>query len=112
MNHSCDSNAHVYFNGRDLRCRALKDIAAGTEITVHYYPTPRHDVLLRRSSLDEYMYIECKCKFAQLASVFVSSKLSNPTLTPQATAARRRSPSTSPKRPDVGTTSEKSRTPS
>ncbi|CAN8102477.1 unnamed protein product [Discula destructiva] len=62
INHSCDSNAHIYFNGRELRCRALKDIPAGTEITVHYHPEPRHDVLLRRNILDEFMYFECNCK--------------------------------------------------
>lgn len=73
INHSCDNNAHVYFNGRELRCRALKDIPAGTEVTVHYYSAPRCDVLLRRNSLDEYMYIECNCKLIHLHFVISSS---------------------------------------
>lgn len=65
INHSCDANAHVFFEGRELRCRALKDIAAGTEITVNYYPTPRSDVLLRRSTLLDYLFINCNCKLSQ-----------------------------------------------
>lgn len=62
INHCCDPNAHVFFEGRELRCRALKDIPAGTEITVNYVPTPRKDVLLRRNLLKEYMYIVCSCE--------------------------------------------------
>ncbi|KAF3767117.1 SET domain-containing protein [Cryphonectria parasitica EP155] len=61
INHSCDANAHVFFEGRELRCRALRDIPAGSEITVNYYPTPRLDVLLRRSTLKQYMFITCNC---------------------------------------------------
>lgn len=61
INHSCDGNAHVFFDGRELRCRALKDIPAGCEVTVSYYSAPRYDVLMRRHVLDEYMYIKCSC---------------------------------------------------
>lgn len=64
MNHSCDANAHTFFEGRELRCRALKDIPAGAEITVNYYPTPRYDVLLRRNTLKDYLFITCSCKLA------------------------------------------------
>lgn len=62
INHSCAANAHAFFEGRQLRCRALKDIPAGTEITFNYYPAPRFDVLLRRSILDRHMYIKCSCE--------------------------------------------------
>lgn len=62
VNHSCDPNTHVFFEGRELRCRALKDIPAGTEVTLHYYPSPRFDALLRRSVLDKFMFIKCNCK--------------------------------------------------
>lgn len=62
INHSCDANAHIFFEGRELRCRALRDIPAGAEVTVHYYPTPQYDVLLRRNTLKEYMFISCSCE--------------------------------------------------
>lgn len=61
-NHSCDANSHVFFEGRELRCRALKRIEAGAEVTVDYHPTPRKNVLLRRKHLSECMLINCECK--------------------------------------------------
>lgn len=63
INHCCAPNSHTFFEGRELRCRALKDIPAGTEITVNYYSSPRYDVLLRRSILDQHMYIKCNCEY-------------------------------------------------
>lgn len=68
INHSCDANAHIFFEGRELRCRALVDIPAGTEVTLHYYPSPRLDVLLRRGILHESMFIKCNCKLASFTS--------------------------------------------
>ncbi|KAJ4387121.1 hypothetical protein N0V93_007709 [Gnomoniopsis smithogilvyi] len=65
INHSCDANTNTFFEGRELRCRAIKDIPAGTEITLNYYPTPRFDVLLRRSILDQHMYIKCNCQLCR-----------------------------------------------
>lgn len=69
MNHSCDANAHTFFEGRELRCRSLRDIPAGTEITVNYYPTPRYDVLLRRNTLKDYMFITCSCKLTPCSRI-------------------------------------------
>lgn len=91
INHCCDPNAHTFFEGRELRCRALKDIPAGTEITLHYYPDPRFDALLRRSVLDKYMYIKCNCE-----SNFALPLISFPSYLKsiQAGDARMRSPRT------------------
>lgn len=61
INHCCDENAVIFFEGRELRCRALKDIAAGTEITVCYLDA-RQDVLHRRRTLRERFYFSCGCK--------------------------------------------------
>ncbi|KAI3395143.1 hypothetical protein diail_1758 [Diaporthe ilicicola] len=60
INHCCDENAIVFFEGRELRCRALKDIAAGTEITVCYQDA-RQDVLQRRRTLKEQFFFSCDC---------------------------------------------------
>ncbi|KAL2278360.1 hypothetical protein FJTKL_14467 [Diaporthe vaccinii] len=60
INHCCDENAHVFFEGRQLRCRAVKDIAAGTEITV-CYQDGRQDVLHRRRILKERFFFTCGC---------------------------------------------------
>ncbi|ROV99523.1 hypothetical protein VMCG_06318 [Cytospora schulzeri] len=60
INHCCDENAHIFFEGRETRCRALKDIPAGSEITV-CYPDVRQDVLQRRRTLKEHFYITCNC---------------------------------------------------
>lgn len=61
INHCCDENAHVFFEGRELRCRAVKDIAAGTEITV-CYQDGRQDVLHRRRTLKDQFFFNCDCK--------------------------------------------------
>ncbi|POS77476.1 hypothetical protein DHEL01_v204134 [Diaporthe helianthi] len=60
INHCCDENAHIFFEGRELRCRAVKNIAAGTEITV-CYPDGRQDVLNRRSVLKDQFFFTCDC---------------------------------------------------
>ncbi|KUI68447.1 Histone-lysine N-methyltransferase SMYD3 [Cytospora mali] len=60
INHCCDENAHIFFEGRELRCRALKDIPAGSEITV-CYQDDQQDVLQRRRTLKEQFCITCNC---------------------------------------------------
>lgn len=69
INHSCDANAHFFIEGRELRCRALKDIPEGTEVTVHYYPTPPQDVLVRRTTFKNHLFITCDCKLKQLSQI-------------------------------------------
>ncbi|PSR77108.1 hypothetical protein BD289DRAFT_477410 [Coniella lustricola] len=62
LNHSCEPNVHIYFEpGRKLRCRALKNIGANSELTIHYYAKPVADVLLRQQVLTDNMYFDCKC---------------------------------------------------
>ena len=36
MNHSCDPNAHYFFEGLGLRVRALRSIHPGEEIQISY----------------------------------------------------------------------------
>lgn len=74
INHCCDETAHVFFEGRELRCRAVKDIAAGTEITVCYQDA-RQDVLLRRRTLKELFYFTCDCELPSPSMSFESHKL-------------------------------------
>ncbi|KAL1859488.1 hypothetical protein Daus18300_009633 [Diaporthe australafricana] len=60
INHCCDENAFIFFEGRELRCRAVKDMAAGTEITVCYQGA-RENVLHRRRTLRNLFYFSCDC---------------------------------------------------
>lgn len=62
INHCCDENANIFFEGRELRCRAAKTIEAGEEITA-CYADERQDVLLRRKQLMEVFFIKCECEF-------------------------------------------------
>lgn len=62
INHSCDPNAFVYFEGKELRVRSLKKIAAGEEITI-LYVDPNLDVVDRREVLQHEHFFECRCKF-------------------------------------------------
>jgi len=61
MNHQCNPNAHVFFEGNQVRARSLRRIHAGDEIFVSY-ADPRMDVLRRRDILKETQFIDCKCK--------------------------------------------------
>lgn len=74
INHCCDENAHVFFEGRELRCRAVEDIPAGTEITVCYLDG-RQDVLHRRRTLKENFYFTCDCELANPSVSLGSLKL-------------------------------------
>ncbi|KAL2017321.1 hypothetical protein VTK56DRAFT_2294 [Thermocarpiscus australiensis] len=61
INHSCDPNAFAFFEGRQLRVRSLRKIAAGEEITICYldptiYVAGRQDILKR-----EHFFV-CECK--------------------------------------------------
>src|SRR3569833_2430934 len=64
MNHQCNPNAHVFFEGNQVRARSLRRIHAGDEIIVSY-AAPRMDVLRRRDILKETQFIDCKCKSVQ-----------------------------------------------
>jgi SET and MYND domain-containing protein len=61
INHSCDPNAHVFFEGERLFVRSLKEIAAGEEITVCYID-PTLDVAARKALLKREYFFDCCCK--------------------------------------------------
>ncbi|KAJ4286905.1 hypothetical protein N0V88_007849 [Collariella sp. IMI 366227] len=50
VNHSCDPNAFVFFDGRQLKVRSLREIVAGDEITICYLD-PTLDVAARKKIL-------------------------------------------------------------
>jgi len=63
MNHDCHPNAFVFFEGNQVRVRALRAIPAGGEIFVSYMD-PRLGVLRRRADLLKTQFIDCHCKSA------------------------------------------------
>ena len=60
INHSCDPNAFVFFEGNQLRVRSLKRIPAGGEITVCYVD-PTIDVAMRQELLKRDHFFDCCC---------------------------------------------------
>ncbi|SPQ24006.1 16ce20a4-d59a-4ef4-9f5d-28d34fe9a566 [Thermothielavioides terrestris] len=60
INHSCDPNALVFFQGRELRVRSLKKIAPGEEITICYID-PTFDVAARQEVLKREYFFDCSC---------------------------------------------------
>ncbi|RAL11665.1 S-adenosylmethionine-dependent methyltransferase [Aspergillus homomorphus CBS 101889] len=60
MNHSCDYNAVVGFDGDELFVKAIRPIAAGEQIFISYVDTtsPR---TLRQRELRERYYFSCRC---------------------------------------------------
>jgi SET and MYND domain-containing protein len=69
INHSCDPNAHVFFEGDQLRVRSLKDIAAGEEITISYVP-PMLNVANRKILLDHMFFFDCYCESCEPEPTF------------------------------------------
>jgi len=60
INHSCDPNAFVFFEGNQLRVRSLKRIPAGGEITICYVD-PTIDVVMRQELLKLDHFFDCNC---------------------------------------------------
>lgn len=63
VNHSCDPNAFVLFEGDMLCFRSLRKLAAGEEVT-QCYADVDSDVLLRRNTLKSEYFFDCCCKYA------------------------------------------------
>jgi SET and MYND domain-containing protein len=61
MNHSCDPNAFVVFEGNVLCVRSMRKLAAGEEITQCYTDVDM-DVLLRRQALKSEYFFDCCCE--------------------------------------------------
>ena len=61
MNHSCDPNAFVFFEGRSLRVRSTRKLFAGDEVT-QCYTDVGMDVLFRRPMLSDEYFFDCHCE--------------------------------------------------
>lgn len=64
LNHSCEPNAFVFFEGRHAHVRSLRMIYPGEEITIALIDT-RPDVQNRREALRQQLFNDeyvCKCK--------------------------------------------------
>jgi SET domain len=62
INHSCEPNALCAFEGKELRIRALQDIAAGQEITLRYFGD-YDDYDKQRDVLLQVWSFQCACAF-------------------------------------------------
>ncbi|KPA81886.1 hypothetical protein ABB37_04134 [Leptomonas pyrrhocoris] len=63
FNHSCDPNLNVQYaavNDETLSVVALRDIAAGEELTISYIDTSLPYAVRQQQLLDHYLF-ECKC---------------------------------------------------
>ena len=60
INHSCNPNAFVFFEGGTAYVRSLQEISAGEEITVCYMD-PTTDVTSRNELLKEEHFFDCYC---------------------------------------------------
>ncbi|KAF2075789.1 hypothetical protein CYY_002922 [Polysphondylium violaceum] len=62
LNHSCDNNTMLQYNGRSITIKSLKDIEKGAEITACYGPYSFHSGLRERLiSLKEEYFFTCRC---------------------------------------------------
>ncbi|OAX84031.1 hypothetical protein ACJ72_01607 [Emergomyces africanus] len=64
INHSCEPNAYVGFDGQVMFLKALQDIAADDEIFISYIDNT-HPFKIRQSELQERYFFECKCPKCQ-----------------------------------------------
>jgi SET domain-containing protein len=62
INHSCDPNAFVVFEGGELRVRTTRKIGAGEEITQCYTDVDM-DVVIRRRKLKSEYFFHCCCRY-------------------------------------------------
>jgi hypothetical protein len=60
INHSCDPNSAVVYNGRTISVRVLESLNTGTELTVSYIHTNK-PVSARRSELENMFHFTCNC---------------------------------------------------
>ncbi|XP_030853823.1 histone-lysine N-methyltransferase SMYD3-like [Strongylocentrotus purpuratus] len=60
LNHSCDPNCVVVFDGRKLQLRAIKDVREGEECTISYVDVSE-PAKERQAELKERYHFTCKC---------------------------------------------------
>lgn len=65
INHSCDPNAFVTFEGDTPCFRSLRKLAAGEEIT-QCYADVSMDVLMRQQVLKSKYFFDCCCEYVVL----------------------------------------------
>ncbi|KUJ13031.1 SET domain-containing protein [Mollisia scopiformis] len=68
IKHSCDGNTWLVFEGTELRCRAMRRIQAGTELTMSYIRPSTPSFIERREKLRQTWNIDCKCSLCQYPS--------------------------------------------
>lgn len=61
MNHSCNPGAFVFFEGRQMRVRALRSRRAGEEITQAYVDLSG-SVFCRQATTEAEYFFQCHCK--------------------------------------------------
>jgi hypothetical protein len=64
INHPCDPNAFVFFEGSELRVRSLTPIHPGDEITQTYVDS-KAGVMMRQELLRSEYFFTCECKSYQ-----------------------------------------------
>lgn len=74
VRHSCVANAWCVFDGKELHVRALKDIAAGNEITFSYVSS-QADYEDREWKLKYHWNIKCECSLCQKGLLGPTEKL-------------------------------------
>jgi hypothetical protein len=60
LNHSCNPNAAVVFDGNIVMIRSIRNIARGEQITTSYIDNT-HKRATRRKQLRDQYFFECKC---------------------------------------------------
>ncbi len=61
INHSCDPNAILFFEGRELRLRSLKKIVRNSQISISYID-PTLTVASRQTFLKREYFFDCRCR--------------------------------------------------
>eukprot|EP00057_Strongylocentrotus_purpuratus_P015557 XP_011670031.1 PREDICTED: histone-lysine N-methyltransferase SMYD3-like isoform X2 [Strongylocentrotus purpuratus] len=61
VNHSCDPNCALVFDGRKLQVRTVKDVKEGEECTISYFTAVNYPTKERQAFLDHVHYFTCKC---------------------------------------------------
>ncbi|KAL0608884.1 Histone-lysine N-methyltransferase SMYD3, partial [Plecturocebus cupreus] len=74
LNHSCDPNCSVVFNGPHLLLRAVRDIEVGEELTICYLDMLMTSEERRKQLRDQYCF-ECDCFRCQTQDKWVAVTL-------------------------------------
>lgn len=62
INHSCDPNAFVFFEGNQMHVRSLRPLRAGEEITQTYVDMSAA-VFYRQVITEKDYFFKCACKY-------------------------------------------------